>query len=231
MYILRAAVLVFWATLSLPAHSADWFDLILSDGTKLKYGIEYPQGFDARKTYPVILALPPGGQSRRMIEMAHDNYWGAEASERGFVVVSPIAPYHKFFYAGGEVYIPELLDQITKSYKVELEKFHLVGISNGGLSAFQVALDAPERYRSLTVLSGYPLNLSKTDSLESLRDLPISMFVGEDDTPWREKMDELKARFDAMDKPVFYEVVPNNGHEITDLAGENAKRIFEHIHD
>jgi pimeloyl-ACP methyl ester carboxylesterase len=214
-----------------PARAADWFDLILSDGTKLKYGIDYPEGFDARKTHPVILALPPGGQSRRMIEWAHDAYWGAEASARGFMVVSPIAPYKKFFYDGGEVYIPELLDQINRAYKVEGEKFHVVGVSNGGLSAFRVALDTPERYRSVTVLSGYPPYMSEIESLEPLRDLPIAMFVGEDDTPWRQKMDELKARFDAMGKDVFYRVVAGNGHEITDLAGDNAEQIFERIRD
>jgi poly(3-hydroxybutyrate) depolymerase len=214
-----------------PVAAADWFDLVLSDGTKLKYGVDYPKGFDARKTVPVILALPPGGQSRHMIEWAHDAYWGREASERGFMVVSPIAPYQKFFYDGGEVYIPELLDQILKSYKVEQERFHVVGVSNGGLSAFKVALDTPDRYRSVTVLSGYPPYMSKVESLEPLRDLRVSMFVGEDDIPWRQKMDELKARFDAIGKDVYYEVVAGNGHEITDLAGENAKQVFVHIRD
>jgi hypothetical protein len=44
-------------------------------------------------------------------------------------------------------------------------------------------------------------------------------------------MDQLKARFDGMGKDVFYQVVAGNGREITDLAGENAKLIFEYIRD
>jgi hypothetical protein len=44
-------------------------------------------------------------------------------------------------------------------------------------------------------------------------------------------MDDLKSRLDALNLPVFYETVPGNGHQITDLAGENSFRVFDLIRD
>lgn len=229
--LLRVIVLVATFATASTAQAADWFDLVTSDGTKIKYAVDLPPGFDPDKTYPALLALPPGGQNRRMIEWAHESYWGAEAAKRNFIVIAPIAPYRKFYFDGGEVYLPELLDYVLSSYNVENSKFHVAGISNGGLSAFRAAMTFPERIRSVTVLSGFVPKLKDTDSLKALGDIRISMFVGADDTPWLERMNDLKSRFDKISKSVFYEVVPDNGHQITDLADENAHRVFDHIRD
>ena len=114
---------------------------------------------------------------------------------------------------------------------MESGKFHVAGLSNGGLSAFRAAMTYPERFRSVTVLAGFVPKLKDTASLEALRDIRISMFVGADDTPWLERMNDLKSRFDTIGKTVFYQVVPDNGHQITDLADENSHRVFEHIRD
>ena len=228
---IEALILAAFPILAAPALATEWKNLVTEDGTKLKYALDLPPGFDADKTYPVLLALPPGGQNRRMIEWAHESYWGTEAAKRSFIVVAPIAPYRKFFFDGGEVYLPELLDHMLGAYKVESGKFHVAGVSNGGLSAFRAALSFPEKFRSVTVLAGYPPGLKSNTELEALSQIRVSMFVGADDTPWRERMDDLKSRLDALGLQAFYEIVPDNGHQITDLAGENSHRLFDLMRD
>lgn len=229
--LLRSVLFVYGLILAAPAGATEWLDLVAADGTKIKYAVDLPPDFDPEKTYPALLALPPGGQNRRMIEWAQTSYWGPEAAKRNFIVVAPIAPYRKFFFDGGEVYLPELLDTILATYHVEGGRFHVAGISNGGLSAFRAAMTYPERFRSVTVLAGFVPKLKDTDSLNALRGIRISMFVGADDTPWLKRMNDLKSRFDKIGISVFYEVVPDNGHEITDLADGNAHRVFDHIRD
>lgn len=227
----RLMVVVVALGASSSARATEWLDLVAADGIKIKYAVDLPPGFDPDKTYPALLALPPGGQNRRMIEWAYESYWGPQAEARGFIVVAPIAPYQKFFFDGAEIYLPELLDHMLASYKIETGKFHVAGISNGGLSAFRAALTYPERFRSVTVLAGFAPKLKSTESLKVLKDIRVSMFVGADDTPWRTRMDDLKSRFDSIGKSVFYEVVPDNGHEITDLADDNSHRVFDLIRD
>src|SRR6516164_11610929 len=67
-------------------------------GSSLEYALILPGHFDKTKPYPVLLALPPGDQSERMVEAGLNLYWQAEAKRRGWVVVSPAATEGKSFY-------------------------------------------------------------------------------------------------------------------------------------
>ena len=93
-------------------------------GRSLEYALILPAHFDKTKPYPVLLALPPGDQSARMVEAGLNLYWQAEAKRRGWVVVSPAATEGKSFYTGAEKELPVLLDEISKSVVFEGGKAH-----------------------------------------------------------------------------------------------------------
>ena len=69
----------------------------MNDGTPLRYTIVLPTVFTPAKTYPVLLAMPPGPQTEAMVE-AGLNYWRLEAQKRGWIVISPIAPDGVLFF-------------------------------------------------------------------------------------------------------------------------------------
>ena len=49
--------------------------LEMSDGTQITYGLILPADFDASRQYPVLLALPPGGQTvELMTSVAETTY-------------------------------------------------------------------------------------------------------------------------------------------------------------
>jgi len=54
-------------------------------------------------------------------------------------------------FEGGELIFPEFLDKILADYKIEDNKFHAAGMSNGGISAFHVAASNPKYFWSITV--------------------------------------------------------------------------------
>ncbi len=224
-----AAVYLLLAAAAPSAGAAQLETLTLSDATELTYAIALPDGYDSAKTYPVLLALPPGPQTVNMVNAGLESYWEAEGTSRGFIVVSPAVPGTDLFFQGSEKYLPELMAYISQTYGVAGGKFDLAGVSNGGLSAFKVAVDNPDQFRSLTVIPGFPPSREVFGQLERLAGLTVSMFVGERDSGWLEPMTSTAEALRTAGTDVYMEVIPDNGHFVTDLSGPAAARIFDQI--
>ena len=71
--------------------------------------------------------------------------------------------------------MPELLDAIAATYPPEDGRFHVGGISNGGLSSFRVAINSPERFASVVVLPGFAPTASDVEKLDRLATIPVHM--------------------------------------------------------
>jgi predicted esterase len=162
----------------------------------------------------VLLALPPGGQSVDLAKLMLQKYWGAEAKQRGWVVVSLAAPNGHLLY---EPLLAKRIDAVlTRALKqtgVVASLTAVGGISNGGLSAFRVALDNPSRYKAIAVLPGFPPRDSTVD-LGVLRGVRVAMWVGENDTSWLASMRATQQRLESFGTNVTLVVVPNSGHII-----------------
>ena len=50
---------------------------------------------------------------------------------------------------------PEFLTRCSSDYKILNNKFHIAGVSNGGLSAFHIAASYPQYFWSVTGFPGY----------------------------------------------------------------------------
>ena len=188
-------------------------------GPILRFAIVLPECLNEDQSYPVLLALPPGEQSRNNVEFGLENYWIKASIMRNWIVVSPIASDGAYFYGEGAVYIPDLFDWIEEEFNVEGGKFHVAGPSAGGMSAFRVAVDNPSRCHSMTAMPGYPL-ADAFAKLDTLRDVSIAMFVGAYDEPFRVEMDSTAAQLDVLGIPYTYRVLPSDSHTISSLSSE-----------
>src|SRR6266850_8447448 len=74
----------------------------------------------------------------------------AEAEKRGYIVVAPAAPDDQLFFEDGARIFPEFLKMILADYKIQDNKFHIAGPSNGGIAAFHVAAANPQYFLSVT---------------------------------------------------------------------------------
>lgn len=198
------------------ANAQEVRTLALPDGGEMAYVLWLPDDFEAERSYPLLLALPPGPQTLEMVG-AGLGYWRSGPG-RGWVVVSPEAPQGQLFFQGAEVHIPTLLDAIAEV--VIADGVHLAGISNGGRSAFRIARLDPDRFASLLVLPGIPPDEADFDALELLTSLPVRMFVGENDASWVERSRVTAARLADLGGDVELTVVPNEGHVIQSLSGD-----------
>ena len=194
-----------------------YYQMTMADGTPLQYGVVLPDNFVEGETYPVLLAFPPGPQTKEMVE-AGMGYWSAEGQARGWVIASPIAPNDTLFFQGSEKYLPEFVQRIEVIYPPEGGKFHVAGVSNGGISSFRIAIRMPEKFASITAVPGFP-QASDFDQLDKLTGIPIAMYVGENDTSWVERMAATEAELQRLGGQVSLTVVPNEGHVIQSLTG------------
>ena len=66
-----------------------YHELKMDDGTTIRYALVLPDGFEASKTYPAFLALPPGPQKEGSVDWGLESFGGEAAARRGWIVVSP----------------------------------------------------------------------------------------------------------------------------------------------
>jgi predicted peptidase len=196
----------------------------------LHYKIVLPNNYDPAKTYPAVLAFPPGSQTMDMVLTTLVQNWLPEADHRGYIVVIPAAPNGRPFVGDGAKVFPEFIEQLLHEYKIRDNKFHVAGMSNGGRSAFHIAAMYPQYFWSITGLPGY-LPDATPERLGALAKMCIYMHVGELDTGWLEQMQEQAALFRTKGYSVRFTVEKNEGHVMRTLAGPGSARLFNQIEE
>src|SRR5512138_3772604 len=92
-------------------------------GKTVQYKVVLPNGYDAAKAYPAILALGGGPQTMNTVDGVLNRNLRAEAEKRGYIVVAPAAPDDQLFFEEGARIFPEFLKQILANYKIQENKF------------------------------------------------------------------------------------------------------------
>jgi predicted peptidase len=211
---------------TLPAKVVDGNTTIA--GMSLYYKVVVPKDYDPAKAYPAILAFPPGSQTNDMVMVTLTGNWAGEAQRRGYIIVIPAAPAGRLFFEEGARVFPQFLDQLLKEYKVRDNKFHIAGMSNGGLSAFYIAASYPRYFLSVTGFPGY-LPDATPERIGALAKMCINMHVGALDSGWLEDMQQQASEFRAKGMTVKFTVEKGQSHVIRTLTGDGAGRLFDEI--
>jgi predicted peptidase len=199
-------------------------------GMTLHYKVVLPKDYDPDKAYPAVLAFPPGSQDMQMVMFTLMQNWAGEAQRRGYIVVIPAAPVGGLFIEQGSRVFPKFLDQLLGEYKIRDGKFHIAGMSNGGLSAFHIAASYPQYFWSVTGFPGY-LPDATPQRVAALANICINLHVGELDSGWRQEMQQQASEFRAKGMTVRMTVEKGQSHVISTLSGEGAARLFEEIEE
>src|SRR5215510_13312569 len=124
-------------------------------GTTVQHKTVLPNGYDPAKAYPAILAFGGGPQTMNTVDNILNRNFRAEAEKRGYIVVAPAAPDGELFFDEGDRIFPDFLKMIQADYKIQDNKFHVAGPSNGGIAALHVAAANPQYFLSVTAFPGY----------------------------------------------------------------------------
>lgn len=167
----------------------------------------------------VLFAFPPGGQDIDLTERIVNDKYRTEALARDYVVVSPAAPSTGLFFSDASAaLVPELLDMAADQYPPIDGTFDLMGVSNGGLSAFRAALEQPERFRSLVVYPGYSPDGAEDPNLSKLKGIGVAMFVGGNDDGWKEPSQQTQTILRRQGNTVELHVISGEGHILGDAV-------------
>jgi poly(3-hydroxybutyrate) depolymerase len=161
-----------------------------------------------------------------MVQGTLERNWRAPAERLGYIVVIPAAPNGQLFFEQGARVFPAFLVQLLGDYKILDGKFHIAGVSNGGLSAFHLAASYPQYFWSVTGLPGF-LDQATPERVRALATLCINMYAGENDTDWLESEREQAAQFRAQGFSVEFSEEKGEGHVMRTLDGYGALRLFK----
>jgi predicted peptidase len=197
------------------------------NGTTVQYKVVLPNGYDRTKAYPAILAFGGGPQSMSTVDSVLTRNLRAEAERRGYIVVAPAAPGGDLFFESGERIFPEFLKKILADYKIQDNKFHIAGPSNGGIAALHIAAANPQYFLSVTAFPGYMWQPTAA-KLQAISKMCVFMYVGElDEYMWHSEMKEEIKFLQSKGTVARYTEEKGQPHRMETLAGDNAKRLFE----
>ena len=196
-------------------------------GATVQYKVVLPDGYDATKAYPGIIAFGGGPQTMNTVDGILSRNFRAEAEKRGYIVVAPAAPDGQLFFEGGARIVPEFLRMVLADYKIQDGKFHIAGPSNGGIAAFHVAAANPQYFLSVTAFPGYMWEPSAA-RLQAISKMCVFMYVGElDQYMWHDEMKKEAEFLRSKGTLARYTVEKGQPHRLETLAGANAGRLFD----
>ena len=200
-------------------------------GVTVHYKVVLPDGYDATKAYPGILAFGGGPQTMNTVDGVLNRNLRAEAEKRGYIVIAPAAPNEELFFENGARIFPEFLKLILADYKIADGKFHIAGPSNGGIAAFHVAAANPQYFISVTAFPGYMWE-PNTAKLLAISKMCVFMYVGENDEyRWHDEMKQEAEFLRSKGAVARYSVEKGQPHRLETLAGASASRLFDNFEE
>ncbi len=197
-------------------------------GTKLQYKVVLPSGYDPAKAYPAILAFGGGPQTMDMVQATLQRNWREQAETLGYIVILPAAPNGDLFFESGDRVFPAFIVKLLGDFKILQNKFHIAGVSNGGLSAFHIASLYPQYFWSVTGLPGF-LPETSPERMRALAKMCIYMYAGELDVDWLQSEKEQAAKFRGQGFTVEFSEEKGQGHVMRTLDGQGAARLFKQL--
>jgi len=224
---MRCIVLVAVFPAALPLHAELFEKTSKISGMTVHYKVVLPNGYDRAKAYPAILALGGGPQNMNTVDSILNRNFRSEAEKRGYIVVAPAAPDDQVFFENGSRIFPEFLKMILADYKIQDNKFHVAGPSNGGIAAFHIAAANPQYFLSVTAFPGYMWQPSPS-RLQAISKMCVFMYVGElDEYMWHDEMKAEAEYLRSRGTVARYTVEMGQPHRLETLAGVNAGRLFD----
>lgn len=162
----------------------------LADGSVLTVFMVQPaQTTDAPSP---LLILMGGGPGNASISRDTSIWLGSGFAERGWMVAVPVSPNNRAFRgAENNEKVAQLIQVLQQRDDIADGRVMLAGISNGGMSALEIARRNPDAYMGVVAVPA--LATSAFDN-RPLKDFPVYLRIGgEDQLGWADRFDETEA--------------------------------------
>ena len=174
-------VIIFWSM----AHAQE--RITLEDGSRLSVYIVKPAQ-TLSEPAPLVI-LMGGGPGNASISRDTSIWLGGGFAERGWMVAVPVSPNNRAFRGDENNHkVEQLISELKKRDEIASGKVLLAGISNGGMSALEIARRNPANYMGVAAVPA--LATSVVDN-RVLAGFPVYLRIGgADQLGWAERFDE-----------------------------------------
>ncbi len=161
--------------------------IALADGSSLDVYLLRPAQTTEQPS--PLLILMGGGSGNRAISRDTSMWLGSGFSQRGWMVAVPVSPNDRAFRGpANNALIPLLIASLQSRDYIASGKALLAGISNGGLSALEIARRNPDAYLGVVAV---PAVSSSVFDNRKLAGFPVYLRIGADDElGWAQRFEE-----------------------------------------
>jgi predicted esterase len=197
------------------------------DDTTQPYRFYIPKNYDAKKKWPMIVALHGMGGDESSFFTGYDN--GAIrrlAEERGYIVACPKGrgPY-SMYLASAERDVIDVIKEMKREFSIDDDRVYLMGHSMGGYGSWSIAVNNPDLFAAIAPIAGGGTPLSRP-RLKAITHVPWIVVHGDQDptVPVEESRKMVKAGKD-LGVEIKYLEVPGGKHG--DVVAPAFKDIFD----
>ncbi len=190
---LRKLILIFLSFVAADA-TAERVEIPLSANTTLAVYMLFPEDRGQGDAHPLLI-LMPGGSGEDALARDVQSWLGADLAERGWAVAVPVSPNNRSFRGTNNRLIPMLIDTLQQDDRIAPGKVLLAGISNGGMSALEIAAHTPQAYLGVMAV---PALIPRGLDLAPLEGMPVYLRIGDqDEMGWQDRLEETAAALTA----------------------------------
>lgn len=211
--LLAATWSLFAATALFADQTEEEFKKEIKEPIGLKFLLQLPDGYETEthKKWPLVIFLHGAGERGNDLSKVaiHGPPKKVEAGESfPFILASPQCP------AGGwwtDEPVPELIDFLEATYRVDKSRIYLTGLSMGGYGTWHFATKQPERFAAVVPVCGGGVPYR----VRSIKGMPVWAFHGAMDTAV--PLDESERLIEQLQKMknenAKLTVYPEAGHD------------------
>ena len=233
-----AALEVFEALRAVPAYRRDVATGRLerrrsnADGQVHPYTVLIPEAYDPARAWPVLVYLH-GGIARPSWKTP-GGWWSdyARVADANRIVVLPAAWNESTWWQESQVEnLAGILRKLGREYRLDHNRVHLLGISDGGTGVYYQAFRAQTRWASFLAFIGHPAVLSSPRLavegqlyVTNLRNRPLFIVNGGRDRLYpASSVEPFIALFRENGVRLVYRPQPRAGHDLSWLDTESAR--------
>ncbi len=181
-------LILLWALVPLNMQAQE--RISLEDGTVLNVFMVEPDS-SADGQHPLVI-LMGGGPGNASISRDTSQWLGSGFAQRGWMVAVPISPNNRSFRGEtNNALVAQLIIELQKRDDVAAGKVLLAGVSNGGMSALEIARRNPQNYFGVAAI---PAVADAKTHNESLNGFPVYLRIGgADQLGWADQFDATVA--------------------------------------
>lgn len=187
---LPCALLVYATALLVSGAAQAQQEVGLADGSSLLVFLVEPEQTTAQPS--PLLILMGGGSGNLAIARDVSRWLASGFAQRGWMVAVPVSPNNRAFRgAPNNARIAQLIEVLQGLPNVAEGKTLLAGISNGGMSALEIARRDPDKYFGVVAVPALSGTAFENRSLEGF---PVYLRIGSDDQlGWAERFEQSVA--------------------------------------